>query len=193
MSAVEKVVDLGPKIPGIREWRHTFPVVFAVFCSGLTGLLALVLGTATRLEVSVSALMTCAGMVAFSSVLLFFPNRRRFYALADRLKPVDESAVTLLLRGATKEAYRDEWNPFFRQMTTIEAELKAVGFPVPPARFEVTKDVTHMPWREFMVWGKLLEQLTVYARERRYRAAMKACQHACEEYERVTGEPLDIN
>ena len=78
MSAIEKVVDLGSKIPGMREWRHTFPIVFALFCSGLTGLLALVLGTTTCLVVSVSALMMCVGMVAFSGVLLLFPHRRRF-------------------------------------------------------------------------------------------------------------------
>lgn len=193
MSAVEKVVDLGSKIPGMREWRHTYPIVFALFCSGLTGLLALFIGAGTCIEVSVSALMTCVGMVAFSGVLLLFPRRRRFYALADRLKPVAEISVRLLSRGATREASRADWNPFFRHMTTIEAELQAAGFPIPPVRYDVTEDVTHMPWREFMVWGKLLAQLTVYARERRYREAMKACQHACREYERVTGEPVDAD
>lgn len=191
MSAVEKVVDLGAKIHGVREWRHAFPIFFALFCSGLTGLLALFVGVATCVNVSISALMTCVGMVAFSGVLLFFPKRRRFYALADRLKPVAEAAAELLSRGATHEASRDDWNPFMRQMTTIEAELRVVGFPIPPVRFKVTERVTHMPWEEFRVWGRLLVHISVYARERGYREAMKACRQARHEYERATGESPD--
>lgn len=192
MPVLDNIVRLGSKLSGMREWRHTFPIVLALFCSGLSGLMALVFAAMTCIDVSVSALMTCVGMVAFSSVLMCFPKRRRFYALADRLKLVAEAATRLHLKDARRVAESEDWHPFLPQVWSIKAELHAVELRVPPVRAEVTNEVMHMPWNEFVVWGKLLEELSVYARERRYTSAVEACRRASAEFEARTGEPADL-
>ena len=195
MTALERVVDLGSKLPGMREWRHRFPIVLAVFCSGLSGLMALAVGAATCVEVSVSALMACVGMVVFSSVLMFPRDRRRFYALADQLKPAAEAAAALQAKGARREADSADWHPMILKLWAIEAELRVAGFLVPPVRSQVTAEVKvmHMAWREFAVWGQLLSELHVYARERRHADAVEACRRASERFEAVTGEPANVD
>jgi len=99
MAVLEKAIDFGAKFPGMREWRYSFPVVLALFCSGSAGLVALAVGFVDCVQVSVSALMTCVGMVSFSGAILFPRNRRRFYALSSRLKSAAQAATKLDIRA----------------------------------------------------------------------------------------------
>ena len=188
MSAVEKIVQLGEKLPGAREWRHTFPIVLALFCSGLAGLIALAISTLTCVEISVSALMTCVGMVAFTSVLMFPSKRRRFYALAGQLKSAAEAALELDFTSPD-DVEGDEWPRFLQQLVAVEAELYAAGLLPPPVRVNTTGGERSMSQKQFDVWEPLLTQLHVFARERRYAKAVNACRKACLAFEAATGEP----